>query len=76
MWDSGLKWFDRKNRKLVDANLTMENGKNFNNSQVNYIVETLEGNLMLATREGVLIYDRQANRLINYYQREQRRGLR
>ena len=27
MWDSGLKWFDRKNRKLVDANLTMENGK-------------------------------------------------
>lgn len=75
MWDSGLKWFDRKNRKLVDANLTMENGKNFNNSQVNYIVETLEGNLMLATREGVLIYDRQANRLINYYQREQSCGL-
>ena len=31
MWDSGLKWFDRENRKLVDANLTMENGKNFNN---------------------------------------------
>ena len=53
----------------------MENGKNFNNSQVNYIVETLEGNLMLATREGVLIYDRQANRLINYYQREQSCGL-
>ena len=27
MWDSGLKWFDRKNRKLVDANLTMVTGK-------------------------------------------------
>ena len=75
MWDTGLKWFDREKRRLVCANLVMEDGKDFNNSQVNYIVETAEGNLMLATRDGVLVYDKRHDKLLNYYQKEHSCGL-
>lgn len=75
MWNTGLKWFNRKTGKLISAKLTTKKGEDFNNSQVNYIVETMKGELMLATRDGVLIYNKQDDILSNVYQKEDGCGL-
>lgn len=75
MWDSGLKLFDRKNGKLLNTNLRLSPKDDFTNVQVNYIVETADQDLMLATRNGVLLYDRKADRLLNSFRSEDAGGL-
>ena len=67
MWSSGLKYFEEETGRLIQADLSWTDGITFNNEQVNYIVETEEDNLMLATRNGLLVYDqskKQTNQLL------------
>lgn len=75
MWSSGLKYFDRETGKLVDTDLKLPTGESFNDVQVNYIIETAEGDLMLATRNGILLYDRKAKCLLNCFRSEDSGGL-
>lgn len=75
MWSSGLKYFEEGTGKLISADLSWTNDITFNNEQVNYIVETEENNLMLSTRNGLLIYDSHKNKLINCFRSEDVGGL-
>lgn len=75
MWSSGLKYFEEETGRLIQADLSWTDGITFNNEQVNYIVETEEDNLMLATRNGLLVYDQSKNKLINCFRSEDVGGL-
>lgn len=63
---SGLKRFDRLTHQFVSANLGVSNGINFNNEQIGYIVEDEGGNLLLASRSGLLTYSPTQNKCISH----------
>lgn len=62
-WNDGLWYLDKG--LAVRANLKSANGENFNAEQIGYIVQTPQGELMLASRKGVLIYDKKQERVIS-----------
>lgn len=61
---SGLKRFDRSNHQFISVNLGINNGTNFNNEQIGYIVEDESRNLLLASRSGILVYNNALNQCI------------
>lgn len=59
MWSSSLKKLNPATNSFEQVPLAMHDGQSFDHEQIGYMVEYKPGNLMLATRKGLLLYDTQ-----------------
>ena len=66
MWSKSLKRFNPATKTFDQVPLKMLNGESFDHEQIGYMVENKPGNLMLATRKGLLIFDTKRNELIKH----------
>lgn len=57
----GLKRYNRITKSFETINLGQIDNIDFNNEQIGDIIEDKEGNLILATRNGILIYNKKNN---------------
>lgn len=66
MWSKSLKKFNPTSKTFDQVPLRMRNGASFDHEQIGYMVENKPGNLMLATRKGLLIFDTHRNEIIKH----------
>ncbi len=66
MWSKSLKRFNPATKTFDQVPLKMGNGTSFDHEQIGYMVENKPGNLMLATRKGLLIFDTKRNEIIKH----------
>ncbi|MEI6752255.1 MAG: two-component regulator propeller domain-containing protein [Paludibacter sp.] len=66
MWSKSLKRFNPITKTFDQVPLKMGNGTSFDHEQIGYMVENKPGNLMLATRKGLLIFDTKQNEIIKH----------
>ncbi|MEB3375265.1 two-component regulator propeller domain-containing protein [Bacteroides sp. CR5/BHMF/2] len=61
MWSSGLKLFNRKTGHFDSVDLRYVHDDSFNHEQIGYIIELGTGNLLLASRGGLIVFDPKSN---------------
>lgn len=61
MWSKSLKKLNPETRIFEQIDLKTNDGREFNSEQIGYIVEYKTGELMLATRKGILLYNTDRN---------------
>lgn len=59
----GLKRYNRITKKFDEINIGFIDNIDFNNEQIGDIIEDQKGNLILATRNGILIYNKKNNNI-------------
>jgi len=70
MWSKSLKRFNPITKTFDQVPLKMKNGTSFDHEQIGYMVENKQGNLLLATRKGLLVFDIKQNEIIKHLTNE------
>lgn len=66
MWSKSLKRFNPITKTFDQVPLKMRNGKSFDHEQIGYMVENKQGNIMLASRKGLLIFNTKQNEIVKH----------
>ncbi len=66
MWSKSLKKFNPITKTFDQVPLKKKMGGSFDREQIGYMVENKKGDLMLATRKGLLIYNTQNNEIVEH----------
>lgn len=71
MWSSGLKLFNRKTGHFDSVDLRYVHDDSFNHEQIGYIIELGTGNLLLASRGGLIVFDPEKQQCITHWNQKQ-----
>lgn len=71
MWSSGLKLFNRETGNFESVDLQYIHSNSFNHEQIGYIVENENGNLLLASRGGLIVFDPEKRQCIKHLSQKQ-----
>lgn len=71
MWASGLKLFNRETGTFDKVDLQYIHSDAFNHQQIGYIVELNDGNLLLASRGGLILFDAEKKQCIKHLNQNQ-----